>query len=157
MVDLLALGGSLAGLPLNSAVSVALFTFLLTALLTGFGVPGVIVPLSITSGALMNAEVAAAVVAAGGALGSHFLFLLTRQSLRNTVRARLGARLGKIEQAFDRGGAWYVLGLRIAGAPSLVLTGACALLPIHQGKFALATFAGFLPTAWLAATVGAAL
>ncbi len=155
-MDLFALGGSLSSLPLNSAMIVALCTFLLTAVLIGFGVPGVIVPLSITSGAILDAEVAAAVVAAGGALGSHSLFLLTRRSLQDRARARLGPRLGKIERAFERGGAWYVLGLRIAGAPSLVLTGACALLPIHQGKFAAATFAGFLPAAWLAASVGAA-
>lgn len=142
-------GGSLA--------AVAAATFLLTALLMAVGVPGIIVPVSLTAGAMLDAEVAAAAVAAGGAFGSQALLLLTRRSLRERVRQRLGERLHRIEQAFARGGCWYVLGLRLAGVPNVMLTGACALLPMHGAKFALVSFAGFLPAAWLAASVGSAV
>jgi len=144
-------------LPMTSAVGIAALAFLLTALLMALGVPGVIIPVSLTSGALLDAEIAAVVVAAGGAFGSHALFLLTRRSLQERVRLRLGTRFAPIERAFTRRGAWYVLGLRLLGAPGVALTGACALLPIHPVKFALATFAGFVPAAWLAASVGAAM
>lgn len=147
----------LAWLPMNSVLLVAGATFLLTAVLMAFGVPGIIVPLSLTSGAMMDAEIAAAAVAAGGAVGAHAMFLLARTTLRERVRTKVGAKLHGIEQAFARRGAWYLLGLRLIGAPSVALTGACALLPIRQGTFALVSFAGFLPAAWLAASVGSAI
>ncbi len=155
--DLLASGSVAGSLPVSPALAVAGTAFVLSALLMACGVPGVIVPLSLTSGAFLNAELAAAIVAAGGAVGSHSLFVLTRRGMRDRVRERLGQRLQVVERAFARGGAWYVLGLRIAGTPSVVLTGACALLPINHAKFALASFAGFLPAAWIAASVGAAI
>lgn len=156
IADLFAWSSDLSWLTLNPAVAVAVCAFVFTAILMAVGVPGVIVPVSITSGVMLDAEIAAAAVAAGGALGSHALFLLTRRSLQDKARRRLGERIAPIERAFARGGAWYVLGLRIIGAPSLVLTGACALLPINQGKFAMATFVGFLPAAWVAASIGSA-
>lgn len=147
---------SVSWLPMNSVVALAAITFLSAAVLMALGVPGIIVPLSLTSGAMLDAEIAAAAVAAGGAVGSQAMFLLARTAFRERVRGRIGARLHGIEQAFARRGAWYVLGLRLAGAPSVALTGACALLPIRHGTFALVSFAGFLPAAWLAASVGSA-
>jgi uncharacterized membrane protein YdjX (TVP38/TMEM64 family) len=147
---------SISWLPMNSVVAVAAITFVAAAVLMALGVPGVIVPLSLTSGAMLDAEIAAAAVAAGGAVGSQALFLLARTAFRERARGRVGDRLHGIEQAFARRGAWYVLGLRLVGAPSLALTGACALLPIRHGTFALVSFAGFLPAAWLAASVGSA-
>ena len=152
-VDLL----SLDWIPVHSALLVAGVTFGLAAVLMACGVPGIIVPLSLTSGAMLNAEIAAAAVAAGGTVGAHAMFLLARTSLRERVRARIGGRLDGMEQAFARRGALFVLGLRLVGAPSVALTGACALLPIRQSTFALVSFAGFLPAAWLAASVGSAL
>ena len=85
------------------------------------------------------------------------MFLLARTTLRERARARIGTRLDGFEQAFARRGAWYVLGLRLIGAPNVALTGACALLPIRQSTFALVSFAGFLPAAWVAASVGSAI
>lgn len=157
LTDLLAWAGMGSWVPMHSVLAVAAATFLLTAVLMAVGVPGVIVPLSLTSGAVLNAELAAIAVAGGAMAGSQALFLATRYSLQDRLRERLGDRLERIEQAFAKRGAWYVLGLRLVGAPTLVVTGACALLPIHQAKFALASLAGFLPAAWLAASVGSAI
>lgn len=157
LTDLLAWGSAASWLSVNSMLAVLAATFFVTAVLMAIGVPGVIVPLSLTSGAILDAELAALAVAAGAMAGSQALFLAARYSLQNQMRERLGARLERFERAFERRGAWYVLGLRLVGAPTLVLTGACALLPINQAKFALASFAGFFPAAFLAASVGSAI
>ena len=125
-------------------------------MLSGAGVPGTIVPLSVTTGAMLGPEAASIIVAGGAAAGSQVLFLATRHTLWERTQKRLGERLKRVEHAFQRGGLWYVLGLRVLGTPGVMLTSACALLPVSGGKFALATFVGLLPAALIASLVGAA-
>ena len=87
-------------------------------------------------------------------MGSQGMMLAARHFLRDRTREKLGNHLIRVEEAFARGGAWYVLFLRVVGAPNAVLTGACALLPITPAKFALTSFVGLLPAAMIASSMG---
>ena len=99
----------------------------LTAALVGSGVPGVIVPLSFSSGALLGGWLGMLVVVAGAVLGSHALFVVTRRWLGARMRKRWGERLERFDRAISRRGFVYLLGLRLTGVPHLLVTGASAL------------------------------
>ena len=71
----------------------------LTAGLIAFGVPGVLVPISFTSGALLGGWTGMAVVVAGAMLGSQALFLVTRVWLGAWTRKRWGHRLQRFDEA----------------------------------------------------------
>jgi uncharacterized membrane protein YdjX (TVP38/TMEM64 family) len=154
---LLNLGSSVSATLPSSLFLFGAGVFLLTALLSGLGVPATIAPLSFAAGAVMGLEAGGIAVAAGGMAGNQLLFSVTRRLMLERTRHRLGARFAQIERAFGERGAWYVLSLRIVGLPGALLTGACALLPISAKRFALTSFFGLLPATFLAASVGAAI
>lgn len=129
----------------------------LTAALVGSGTPGVILPLSFSSGALLGGWLGMAVVVAGAVLGSHALFVATRRWLAARVRRRWGERLEKLDRAISKRGFFYLLGLRLVGVPHLAVTGGSALSAIRAPSFALATMLGFLPSIALAAMAGSAV
>jgi uncharacterized membrane protein YdjX (TVP38/TMEM64 family) len=128
--------------------------FLLTATLMAFGVPGIVIPLSVASGALLGPAYAAATVALGGLIGSQLFFLAARRALSGRARLPRGDTTARFTRNFGRYGMWYVVGLRLAGAPHFALTSACAILPIGKTAFAAATLLGLLPIAFVAASLG---
>ena len=129
----------------------------LTAVLIALGVPGVLVPLSFSSGALLGGWVGMVVVVAGALLGSHAFFVATRQWFAAHVRDRWGERLHRFDREIGKRGFVYVAGLRLAGVPHFLVTAASALSPMRHRSFALATLLGFLPAIALAAMAGSAV
>jgi len=157
IAELLPIAELLSGIAASSDVLIVGTVFLLTAGLMAFGIPGVVIPLSAASGALLGPFYAAATVALGGLLGSQIFFLLSRRTLGAKARAPLEALVARIETNFRRYGLWYVAGLRVAGAPHFAVTTACAVLPIGKGAFAAATFIGLLPVTFVAAAFGSSI
>ena len=141
----------------GSEVLLACLFLAITAAVTAFGVPGVIVPISFSSGALLGGWFGMAVVIAGAMLGSHALFEVTRRWLAERLRRRWGERLAKFDTNIEKRGFYYPLGLRLAGAPHLLVTASSAVSAIRAGSFALATLLGFLPAITLAAMAGSAV
>lgn len=129
----------------------------LTAALVASGVPGVLVPLSLSSGALLGGWLGMVVVVSGAVIGSHVLFVVTRRWLGARIRRRWGERLARFDRAISRRGFFYLLGLRLTGVPHLLVTGASALSAIPPRRFAFATLLGFLPAIALSAMAGSAL
>jgi uncharacterized membrane protein YdjX (TVP38/TMEM64 family) len=117
----------------------------LTATLVACCVPGTIVPLSISSGALLGGWEGAGVVTAGALVGSLALFLASRNLLRDRIRARWGDRLGRFEEHLVKRGFFYVVGLRIVGVPHFLVTTGSALAGVRSRPFLAATLLGFLP------------
>lgn len=130
---------------------------MLTAALVGFGVPGVLLPLSFSSGALLGGWLGMLVVIAGAVIGSHALFLATRRWLGARVRRRWGAKLERFDHAVGKRGFYYLLGLRLTGVPHVLVTASSALSAIRARSFALATMLGFLPAIALSAMAGSAI
>jgi uncharacterized membrane protein YdjX (TVP38/TMEM64 family) len=146
-----------AALAAESRLAVAGAFFVGTAALVACCVPGGIVAMALTASALLETWLAVPVVAFGALAGSHGLFLGIRHLDGGRTRERLGEKLQAIERRFARYGPWYIVGLRVCGAPHFLVTAASALLPLRAGAFAAATMAGLLPGIALAAAAGSAL
>ncbi|WP_413818539.1 TVP38/TMEM64 family protein [Sphingobium sp.] len=86
--------------------------------------------------------------------GSQLLFLFSRRLAKDRVRRKLGKRLDLFERQFAKHGLFYVIGLRIVGAPHFLVTAGSALMPMNSWTFGLATFIGMLPVIALAAVAG---
>jgi uncharacterized membrane protein YdjX (TVP38/TMEM64 family) len=142
---------------MESEVLLGLTFVALTAALLGMGVPGVLVPMSLSSGALLGGWEGMLVVMAGAVLGSQLFFVITRTWLAVRVRARLGDRLHRFDRELGRRGIFYVIGLRLVGAPHFVVTAGSALSPLPARSFAFATLVGILPAIALASAAGSAL
>ena len=141
----------------GSDVLLGLALLTLTAALVGSGVPGVLLPLSFSSGALLGGWLGMLVVIAGAVIGSHALFLATRSWLGARVRRRWGAKLERFDHAVGKRGFFYLLGLRLIGVPHVLVTASSALSAIRARSFALATLLGFLPAIALSAMAGSVI
>ncbi|MEO6152562.1 MAG: VTT domain-containing protein [Croceibacterium sp.] len=139
---------------LDSEAALA-FAFLgLTTAVMAFGVPWVLLPISFSSGMLLGGRVGIAVMLVGAVLGSQALFVVARRWLAVPIRKRFGHRLERFDGELAKRGFWYLIGLRLIGAPHLLVSSACALSPLKAGRFALATLIGLAPAIVLSATAG---
>lgn len=142
---------------LQSDVLLAFAFLTLTAAVMASGVPGFLVPISFSSGALLGGWFGMAVVIAGAVLGSHALFVVTRRWLSDRLRRRWGERLARFDRNIEKRGFYYLLGLRLIGAPHVLVTASSALSAVRARSFVLATMLGFLPAITLAAMAGSAV
>ena len=131
--------------------------FAATATIIALCVPGLLLPIAASSGALMNAWTATGVVSLGALTGSMMIFLTARHVAHDRIPARIAGYLEAFEAKFRARGAWLVFGLRLVGTPHFLVSGASALVPIRASSFALATLAGLLPTIMMAALAGSAI
>ena len=138
-------------------VLVALLLFAGTAIVIALWIPGMLVPIAASSGALINMWPATAAVVFGALAGSMVIFVTTRRFATGHVPARFAAFLAKFEARFKAHGAWWVLGLRLVGAPHFLVSASSALMPIKASSFALATLLGLFPAVLIGAAAGAAL
>lgn len=142
---------------LDNELLIGLAVLALTAAATGLGVPGTLVPISFSSGALLGGWLGAGVVVTGALLGSLAFFAVTRLWLAGPARRRFGTRLARFDEGFAKRGFAYLLGLRLVGVPHVLVTAASALSAIRPRSFALATLLGFLPAVALSALAGSAV
>lgn len=129
----------------------------LTAAVMASGTPGALLPISFSSGALLGGWLGMAVVIAGAMLGSHALFVIMRRWLAERLRRRWGERLARFDRNIEQRGFYYLLGLRLVGAPHLLVTASCAVSAIRARSFVMATLLGLLPAVTLAAMAGSAI
>ncbi|WP_299308066.1 VTT domain-containing protein [uncultured Croceicoccus sp.] len=138
-------------------VMLAIIFLVGTTALVACCVPGVILPATFSSAALLGGWQGGLIVALGALLGSHILFVVTRHGMRARVRDRLGDRLDGFERQFERRGLLYIIGLRVAGTPHFLVTGASALSTLNHRSFAFATMIGFLPAIAMTAAAGSVI
>jgi uncharacterized membrane protein YdjX (TVP38/TMEM64 family) len=129
----------------------ALLIYLLTTVLTACSIPGILIPMSLTSGILLGPWLAVAAVAFGALTGSLLLFRFTRRIGGERLRLKLGPRLQPLEARLQRYGPYAVVGLRVVGAPGPLITAGAALTGMRVTPFAVATLLGLLPSVVLAA------
>ena len=129
---------------------------LLTASMVALSVPGTIMPLSFTGGLLMG-PAGIFVVAVGALLGSHVLFLVSRHTLSDWMRRKLGHRLDGFQEHLGRRGPVYVVGARLTGVPHLLVTAGSAMTPMSARAFGGASLLGMLPAITVASMAGWAI
>lgn len=129
----------------------------LTASFYASGIPGALLPISFSSGALLGGAFGIASVATGALAGSLILYALLERGSHTALRDKYEDRLARLEELASRGGILPIIGLRLVGAPHVVVTALCALTSVGPRRYAVATLAGLLPAIALSATAGAAL
>jgi len=142
---------------LDSDVVLALAFLGVTTAVMAAGIPWLILPLSFSSGVLLGGRLGVAVMLAGAVIGTQLLFFGVRRWLAAPVRRRLGDRLERYDREISKRGFFYLVGLRLMGAPNLLVSSACALSPVRARTFALATLIGIAPAIVLAVTAGTAV
>jgi uncharacterized membrane protein YdjX (TVP38/TMEM64 family) len=141
----------------QSEAALAGLLFFGTATLVAMCVPGVITAMSISAAAVLGGWEAVPVVTLGALMGSLILFLGVRRVDSGRTRAKLGPRFERFEERFARHGLWYVVVLRLCGAPHFLVTAGSALLPVRASGFAAATLLGLLPVVAVYASAGSFL
>jgi uncharacterized membrane protein YdjX (TVP38/TMEM64 family) len=141
----------------GSEVLLALVFLTLTTTLVAFGVPGVLMPISFSSGALLGGWFGMLVVISGAVLGSQLLFVATRHGLGERLRRRWGEQIARFDRNIEQRGFYYLLGLRLVGAPHVLVTASSALSAIRARSFVMATLFGLLPAIAIAAMAGSAV
>jgi len=146
----------LLSLPFGEGV-LALAFFALTASVYASGIPGTLLPLSFSSGALLGWVLGIAAVGGGALLGSIVLYALLERGTRRSLRRKLGRHAERLDGWAARGGILPIIGLRLAGVPHLAVTALCALAGVGTRRYVLATALGVLPAIALTTVAGASV
>ena len=131
--------------------------FAMTTTIIALWVPGLLLPIAASSGAMLDAWTAAGAVTLGAVAGSMIIFVTTRRFASGRVPARVAAAVESFEARFHASGAWAVFGLRLVGTPHFLVSAASALTPMRARSFAVATLAGMAPAILLASLAGSAI
>jgi hypothetical protein len=108
---------------LENDVLVALFFFAGTAIVISLWIPGFLLPIAASSGAVLDAWSGSIAVACGALAGSMAIFATSRRVGQDRLPARLAGFLHRFEDQFRSHGAWCVLLLRLIGAPHFLVSG----------------------------------
>ena len=136
---------------------IALAFFTATTLVIALWVPGVLLPIAASLGALLDAWQAAAVVSFGALFGSMIIFATTKRFAVGRGPPALASFVSRFEARFKSRGAWLVFGLRLVGTPHFLVSSGSALMRIKTVPFAVATLLGLFPTIILAAIAGSSI
>jgi uncharacterized membrane protein YdjX (TVP38/TMEM64 family) len=134
----------------------AAIVFAATAAMIALWVPGVLLPIAASSGAVLDTWVATGAVSLGALAGSMIIFGTTRRLAAGHAPTRMIPFMERFEAALQARGAWLVLGLRLVGTPHFLVSSASALSPMRARDFAVATLAGMAPAILLASIAGSA-
>jgi uncharacterized membrane protein YdjX (TVP38/TMEM64 family) len=140
----------------NHVLSLAVF-FAVYALATAFSFPAASV-LTIVGGLFFGWLVAGVAVAFAATLGATALFLAARSAFGDVLHRRLGERVARLAEGFERDAFGYLLVLRLAPIfPFWVINIAPALFNVPLRTYVVATFIGILPGVFAYAYLGAGL
>lgn len=147
---------SMLAVPLGE-LWLALALLALTASSYASGIPGTLLPLSFTSGALLGGLLGAAAVATGAMVGAVVLYSLFERGSHCGIRRKYGKYLLRLDGLATAKGLAPIILMRLGGVPHLAVTALCALAGVGQRKYALATAVGVIPAIALSSIAGAAI
>jgi len=140
----------------NYALSIVSF-FFAYALATAFSFPAASV-LTIVAGLFFGWLVAGIVVAFAATLGATALFLAARSAFGDVLHRKLGERVARLADGFEKDAFGYLLVLRLAPIfPFWVINIAPALFNVPVRTYVAATFIGILPGTFAYAYLGTGL
>ena len=118
-------------------------------------VPGT-VGKSVVCGWVFGFWLASLIVDIGLTIAAVASFLAARHIFRDTVTARLGGLVRKMDRALDHDGTFYLLMMRLAHVPFSVVNYGAGATHVTVGKFAWTTAVGILPGSMVFVFVGTA-
>lgn len=138
-------------------VQAVLVYLVLYMLFVALSLPGAIW-LTVAAGFLFGAVVGTILAVIAATAGASLLFLATKTSLGDYLRARAGSWLAKVERGFADNQWSYLLMMRLFPAiPFFVANLVPAFLGVPLPVFIVTTFIGIMPATAIFATVGAGL
>lgn len=130
---------------------------LIYAAATGLSIPGAAL-LTLVAGFLFGTPAGTAIVVVGATLGAVIVFLVARTAIGNALRARAGPFIRKLEDGFRENALSYLLVLRLIPLfPFWLVNLVPAFLGVRLGTFAVGTFIGIIPGAFVYASLGSGL
>lgn len=127
------------------------------ALICTFAVPGSVF-LTIAGGLVFTPFVATGYVAVGATAGATALYLITRYSATDWVRARTGPWAARLEDGFRRDAWSYMFILRLVPVfPFFIVNLASALIRVPFKVYVIGSFFGIMPGTFVYATLGAGI
>ena len=140
----------------NAALSVVIFIAIYAATTT-LSLPGGAI-LTIAGGFLFGAVFGSLWVVIGATLGATGVFLAARSAFGQSLRAKAGPWLKKMEDGFNQNALSYLLVLRLVPIfPFFVVNLVPALVGVPLRTYVLATVIGIIPGSFVFASVGAGL
>lgn len=122
-----------------------------------FSLPGA-VWLTLAGGFLFGTFEATVYVVVGATAGAIGIFLLARYALYDFFHARVGKTLNRMENGFQEDALSYMLVLRLVPLfPFWLVNLVPALLGVKLRTYAIGTFIGIIPGAFVYASVGSGL
>jgi dihydrolipoamide dehydrogenase len=101
--------------------------------------------LTLAAGAMFGFWTGLLLASFASSIGALLAFLAARYVLRDAVQSRFGQKLAPINDGFKRGGAWYLLTLRLLPVfPFFLVNLLVALTPIKAGTFYIVSQLGML-------------
>jgi len=130
---------------------------LLYVAVTGLSLPGAVI-LTLVGGFLFQRWWGTLIVSCSSTAGATVAFLLTRYLFRAWIENRWGSRLEPINRGVERGGAWYLLTLRLVPLfPFFLINIALGLTRMPVRTFWWVSQVGMLPGTFLYVNAGAEL
>jgi uncharacterized membrane protein YdjX (TVP38/TMEM64 family) len=127
------------------------------ALAVALSLPGG-VALTVTGGFLFGTALATGLVVVAATVGATALFLAARTALGDLLRARAGPWFARLERGFAENALSYLLFLRLVPLfPFFVVNLVPAFLGVTLRTYAIGTFFGIIPGAFVFAGIGAGL
>jgi uncharacterized membrane protein YdjX (TVP38/TMEM64 family) len=132
-----------------------LLLLFLYAALVAISFPGASL-LTIICGFMFGTLKGAVVVVCGATLGAVLVFLAARTAFGDSLRARAGPFVQKLQAGFERNAASYMLTLRLTPVfPFWLINIAAPMFRVPLRTFALTTFFGIMPATFVYASIGA--
>ncbi len=124
------------------------------ALVVAFSIPGGAV-LTITAGFMFGTLAATGIVVIGATIGATAVFLAARTALGDSLRAKAGPALRRMEQGFRDNALSYLLVLRLIPLfPFWLVNLVPAFLGVSTRDYLIGTFIGIIPGTFVYASVG---
>lgn len=140
----------------HTALALAIFMLAYVAVVA-LSLPGGAVA-TLTGGFLFGAWLGGLTAVIAATIGATLLFLAARTALGDSLRAKAGPGLRKLEDGFKRDALSYLLVLRLVPAfPFFLVNLAPAFLGVSLRTYLIGTFFGIMPGAFVFASVGAGL
>ncbi len=137
----------------TGALAPVLFV-LVYAIATALSIPGGVI-LTIAGGFLFGTWLGGFCVIIGATLGAAAIFLIAKTSLGDTLRARAGPWLKRMEEGFRENALSYLLFLRLIPVfPFWLVNLVPAFLGVGLSTFVIGTFFGIIPGSLVFASVG---
>ncbi len=125
------------------------------AALVAISFPGASI-LTLFCGFMFGTFKGTAVVVCGATLGAALVFLAARSAFGNSLRARAGPWLAKLQSGFEQNAASYMLALRLTPVfPFWLVNIAAPAFRVPLRTFILTTFFGIMPATFVYTSIGA--